>query len=89
MKTYIIYKEFSDHGREVREYLRDFERETGKKLEEINPESREGESLCRAYDIVEYPTLLAVDDQGVMQQMWRGTPLPQISEVSYYVGKRF
>lgn len=85
MKTYVIYKDASDHAREVLDYLRDFERETGKKLVTIDPETREGESLCRTYDIVEYPTLLAVDDGGVMQQMWRGRPLPQVSEVSYYV----
>lgn len=85
MKTYIIYKDARDYTREVLDYLQDFERQTGKKLESVDPETRDGESLCRAYDIVEYPTLLAVDDQGIMQQMWRGRPLPQISEVSYYV----
>lgn len=85
MKTYIVYKDASDHAREVLDYLRDFERQTGKKLETINPDSREGESFCRVYDIVEYPTMIAVDSQGVMQQMWRGRPLPQISEVTYYV----
>lgn len=86
MKTYIIYKDASEHGREVREYLRDFERQTGKTLIEINPETRDGSAFCRVYDIVEYPTLVATDDNGVMQQMWRGRPLPQIMEVSYYVG---
>lgn len=85
MRTIIIYKEASDHAREVNDYLRDFERQTGKKLETLNPESREGEGFCRTYDIVEYPTLIALDNQGVMQQLWRGRPLPQISEVSYYV----
>lgn len=86
MKTYVIYRDASDHAREVLDYLRDFEHQTGKKLVTVDPETREGESLCRTYDIVEYPTLLAVNDSGVMQQMWRGRPLPQISEVSYYVG---
>lgn len=84
MKVVVVYKPDSEHARVVTDWLRDFERQTGKKLEEIDPESRSGASLCRAYDIVEYPTLLAVDDNGQMQNMWRGTMLPTISEVSYY-----
>jgi hypothetical protein len=36
------------------------------------------------YDIVEYPTVVALDDSGGLQHMWRGLPLPTISEISYY-----
>lgn len=85
VKTYVIYKDASDHARAVIDYLRDFERHTGKTLNIIDPESQEGASLCRAYDVVEYPTVLTTDNNGVMQQMWRGLPLPTISEISYYV----
>jgi hypothetical protein len=85
MKSYIVYKEASDHAREVIDYLRDFERQTGKKLETINPESRAGISFCATYDIVEYPTIIALDDRSSMLNIWRGRPLPQIHEVSYYV----
>lgn len=86
MKAYVIYKYESDHARPVLDYLRDFEQRTGRKLEVIDPETREGEAFCRTYDIVEYPTVLATDDNGVMQQKWRGLPLPLIDEVSYYAG---
>jgi len=86
MKSYIIYRDASDHAREVLEYLRDFEQQTGgKKLEVIDPDSRQGIGFCSTYDIVEYPTIIALDSNGVMQNMWRGRPLPQIHEVSYYV----
>lgn len=85
MKVTIIYKDASDHAREVLDYLRDFERQTGKKLEVLDPDSRDGASFCRAYDIVEYPSLIATDAQGIMQNLWRGRPLPKIEEVSYYV----
>lgn len=85
MRVVIVYKDASDHGREVRDYLRDFERQTGRTLEEVDPETRDGESFCRAYDVVEYPSMLALSDDGRMQQIWRGTPLPLISEVSFYV----
>lgn len=85
MKTYIIYKDASDHARPVIDFMRDFYRQTGKQLEVIDPESREGISFCTTYDIVEYPSLAAIDDSGVLQQLWKGLPLPRISEVSYYV----
>lgn len=85
MKVLVVYKPESDHARTVTDWLHDFYRQTGKTLEEVDPDSREGASLCRSYDIVEYPTLLALDDNSVLQMMWRGSMLPTISEVSYYV----
>jgi hypothetical protein len=85
MKTVIVYKDESDHAREVLDYLRDFKRQTGHDLETIDPDTPDGTDFCRAYDIVEYPSVIAISDDGVMQNLWRGTPLPTISEVSYYV----
>lgn len=85
MRVVVVYREESDHAREVFDYLRDFTRQTGHQIEEINPDSRDGASFCRAYDIVEYPTMMAISDDGHMQQLWRGRPLPTMSEVSFYV----
>lgn len=85
MKTVIVYRDESDHAREVYSYLRDFERQTGHTIETIDPDSREGAQFCRIYDIVEYPTTISLSDDGQLQQVWRGRPLPTISEVSYYV----
>lgn len=85
MKVIVVYRQESGHAREVTNFLRDFSRQTGRIIEEIDPDSREGDSFCRTYDIVEYPTLIALDDNGVMQHLWRGLPLPTINEVSFYV----
>lgn len=85
MRVVVVYKYESDHAREVLDYLRDFERQTGHTLETLDPESKDGADTCRAYDIVEYPTVVAISDDGHMQNMWRGRPLPTISEVSFYV----
>lgn len=84
MKVVVVYRDNSEHARPVTEFLRDFQRRTGRELETLEPDSREGQSLCRTYDIVEYPSVLALDDRGMMQNLWRGLPLPTISEVSYY-----
>lgn len=85
MKTIVVYKEETDYAREVTDYLRDFKRQTGHDLETMNPDSPDGADFCRAYDIVEYPSIVALSDDGGLQNLWRGTPLPTISEVSYYV----
>jgi hypothetical protein len=85
MKVLVVYKKESDHARAVTDWVRDFNRQTGKTIEEVDPETREGEMFARTYDVVEYPTLVAVDNDGVVQNVWRGTMLPTISEVSYYV----
>jgi hypothetical protein len=81
-----VYKDESDHARDVLTFLGDFTRQTGRTLETVDPDSREGASLCRTYDIVEYPSVVAVDDNGVLQHIWKGRPLPTVSEVSYYAG---
>lgn len=85
MRVVVVYRVESDHAREVLDYLRDFQRQTGHEIEEIDPDSPEGAHFCRTYDIVEYPTMLALDVNGQLQNMWRGRPLPTISEVSFYV----
>lgn len=84
MKTFVVYQTESDHARDVMTFLRDFTRQTGRTLDVVDPNTREGASTCRTYDIVEYPSVVALDDNGILQNVWRGLPLPTISEVSYY-----
>ncbi|MGI6612333.1 MAG: hypothetical protein ACOX0Z_02055 [Candidatus Nanosyncoccaceae bacterium] len=84
MRIIVVYRERSDYARTVEEFLHDFKYQTGGEIETLDPDTREGIGFCQAYGIVEYPTLIAIDYSGVMQQMWRGLPLPRISELSYY-----
>lgn len=85
MSVMVFYKSASEHGREVTEFLHDFERRTTRKLDEIDPDSRRGTDLCRLYEVFEYPTIVATSDDGQLINKWRGSPLPTIDEVSYYV----
>ncbi len=84
MKTVVVFKDNSEHARAVIDFLRDFKSQTGKDLETIDPDTKDGAAFCQMHDIVEYPTLLATDNEGHQLQMWRGLPLPRITEVSYY-----
>lgn len=85
MRVVVVYKEQTDYARQVIDYLRDFEKQTGHTLETMDPESTAGVEFCKVYDIMELPTMIALSDEGAMQNTWVGLPLPTISEVSYYV----
>lgn len=85
MSVMVFYRTDSEHARAVETFLHDFERQTRKQLEVIDPDSREGGNLSRTYDIVEYPSIIATMPDGQLRNMWRGVPLPTIGEVSYYV----
>lgn len=84
MRVVVVYKQATDYSRQVEEYLESFRRQTGRELETLDPETRDGSGFCQTYDIVEYPTVVALSDDGQMQSQWKGLPLPTISEVSYY-----
>jgi hypothetical protein len=85
MKAIVIYKDETDYARAVYDYLGDFKRQTGHDLETMNPETPDGADFCRTYDIVEYPSIVALSDNGSLQMVWRGLPFPTINELSYYV----
>lgn len=84
MKVTVVYRSDSEHGSVVEQYLRDFHRQTGRELETIDPDTSEGSAICKTYDILEYPSMIATSDDGQLQNSWHGMPLPTISEVSYY-----
>ena len=85
MRVVVLSKENTDYARTVTDYLRDFKRFTGNDLQITDPETPDGVSFCKTYDIMEFPTVVAITDTGVLQMQWRGIPLPTINEVSYYV----
>jgi len=85
MRVVVVYKQETDYARRVDEFLGDFKRQTGRDLETLDPDTRDGSGFCETYDIVEYPTIIAISDDGQIQNQWKGLPLPTLSEVSYYV----
>jgi len=85
MRVVVITKDQNDYTREVLDFLSDFKRQTGHDLEVVNPDTAEGTQFCETYDIVEYPSIVAISNDGVLQSSWSGLPMPTISELSYYV----
>lgn len=85
MRVVVVYKDETDYARQITDYLRDFKNQTGHDLETLDPESPEGISFMKAYDLWQVPTMIAISNEGQLQNVWQGLPLPTISEVSYYV----
>lgn len=85
MQALLLYRANSETERLARTFVGDFERQTGKTLVVLDADSTEGAELARLYDVVSYPAILARADDGTLQQLWQGEPLPRISEVSFYV----
>jgi hypothetical protein len=85
MRVVIIWRDNTDYARGVISWLRDFEKRGERVPESLSPDEPAGESLCKAYDVVEYPTILALDSMGRLQKMWRGKEMPMIDDVMYYL----
>lgn len=87
MKVVVVWRDNTDYARAVTTFLDDFARQTGRTLDSLDPDTSDGSSFCRTYDVMEYPTVIALSNDGQMQQLWQGSPLPTISEVSYYASQ--
>ena len=85
MRIVCVWKEQSDYARTVRDFLRAFEHQTGSEIESLDPDTRAGATFAQAHDVVEYPTIMVVDDRSAVVEQWRGLPLPMVSQVSYYL----
>lgn len=83
MRLVIVYREASEQRMAVESFMRDFKFQTGGEIETISPDTREGAAFCRTYDVVEYPTMLALANDGTPAATWRGT-LPTIMDASGY-----
>lgn len=70
----------------VDEFVRNFRMRTYGQydIELMNIDTREGASMARVYDIVQYPAIMVLQNDGYMQQFWQGDALPLIDEVVSY-----
>lgn len=83
MRVVCIYRDNQDYTRDVTDWLETFYRQTGYKIETMDPDKNP--NFCETYDIVEYPTIIALTESGEVRNFWSGRNLPLINEVLYYV----
>ena len=86
MNVLVLYRPNSEHRSAVDEFVRSFQQRTAEayKIELLSADTREGSIKAQLYDVMQFPAILVVDDQGLMQQMWVGETLPLIDEVIAY-----
>lgn len=84
MRICILYRPDSDYARSVEEFAHDFEARHNHKAELLSLDTREGAALASLYDIMQYPAILVLRDDGQLIQQWTGPQLPLMSEVFSY-----
>lgn len=70
------------HGAEM--YVKEFERRSGRTIEVIDIDSREGIQKASLYSVLDYPAFVAVADDGHFLQAWSGKPLPVMNELQAF-----
>jgi hypothetical protein len=86
MKVMILYRPNSEHATVVESFVRDFQHQHdfGERVELLSMDTRDGAATASLYDIWQFPTVMAVSDDGRMLNMWQGQPLPLMDEVAGY-----
>lgn len=85
MRVVILYQSNSEHERKVLEFAHDYQSaQLDRKVDLIDLNTRDGAAMALLYDVVQYPAILAVTDDGKMLQLWQGDQLPLMNEVAYY-----
>ncbi len=85
MKALILYRANSEHGRVVDEFVSEFKHRTSKDLILLDVDTKEGANQAELYDVMQYPAVLTVRDDGQLAKSWVGTPLPLVNDVAGYL----
>lgn len=80
----MLYRQNSEMASKTEEFMREFSRRSAHTIEVLDPDTREGDSLARVYDIVSYPAILVLTDDGQPLKSWEGDMLPLMDEVAAY-----
>lgn len=83
MRVVCVYRDKQDYTRSVEEWIENLRRQTGREIETMDPDKDPG--FCETYDIVEYPTILALGNDGSIRAIWSGRNLPLMNDVLYYM----
>lgn len=86
MKVVILYRPQAEYATAVESFARDFKvRHSSAKIDLVNIDEREGIAMASIYDIMNFPSIIAVTIDGRLLQMWQGNQLPRIDDVAAYM----
>lgn len=85
MKIVILYRPKSEHARVVETFIQNYrDRHSAGRLEVLDVDSREGSAMVELYGVMQYPTILALANDGSVLHSWEGSMLPLLDEVASY-----
>lgn len=85
MKVLVLYRPQSEHARLVEMFVHDLEHQyDNTRLDIIDVDSRDGIATASLYDIMDYPGILALTDDGQILKSWQGEQIPRLQDVAYY-----
>ena len=85
MRIVILYHPNAEFAEMAQEFKHDFERRyPGRKIEMLSLETVGGDQMAKTYDVVRYPAILALANDGSLQKLWQDQPWPLMDEVTAY-----
>lgn len=85
MKVLVLYRPNSEHGRTIEELIHEIQaRSPIEHLEVLNIDTRDGIATATLYDVMQYPAILVLQNDGYVQKVWMGEQLPLIDEIVSY-----
>lgn len=83
----MLYRPNSDHASATESFVRDFKRQhdAGSKVELLSVNTRDGAAMASLYDILAYPSVIALGDDGSVLNAWIGPSLPLMDDVAGYI----
>ena len=85
MRLLVLYRPNSEHGRIIEEFVHEYQRRhQANHLELLNIDTRDGSATATLYDVMQYPAILSLQNDGSVQKIWQGAELPLMDEVASY-----
>ncbi len=87
MKIVVLYRPNSEHDTQINSFIREFSSRASdvKQPEMISIDTRDGWSIASLYDVIQYPAILVLKDDGQLQKSFEGSQLPLVNEVISYL----
>jgi hypothetical protein len=85
MKVVILYHPNREFAGLAEDFKRDFEsRHQDREVELLSLDTVAGSEMAKLYDVVRYPAILVVANDGTLQKFWQDRPWPLMDEVAAY-----
>ncbi len=86
MKILVLYRPKAEYRQTIEDFISQYkERYPRSRVEILDVDKREGIAMASIYDVMRYPSILALRDDGSVLQTWEGLEnMPRLDDVSVY-----